>query len=76
MNQRCKPTRKPDISPPGKKAPRLATEARINRQKLDSWVRFYHEGTQTPSRLCKLSSALPIETWRWLRWIATKRGKF
>jgi hypothetical protein len=57
----------PDTDPPEKKVPRLATGARANRRKLDSYVRFYHGRTQTPRGLASVACALPLHAWRQLR---------
>ena len=66
MNHLCKPRSEPDTSPPEKKAPGRATPARI----LDSSLRSYHRCVQRQRELCRLSAALPPETWRRLRSLA------
>jgi hypothetical protein len=72
MNCNCRTN--PDTGPPEKKVPRLATEARINRRKLDSGIAPYHRAQLPPRGLSKLSYALPANPWRYLRSVASQGG--
>jgi hypothetical protein len=73
MSRIRKPRTEPDASPPEKKAPRLATEARINRLVIDSCARFYHKRTETPSGRRSLLSPLLTKAWSRLQSLGSRK---